>query len=173
MRPAEPADSEHPVGPDVDDKSRLHAAARRRGVRARDVYSLPRSDQGIDLKFEALADALTVPDHGFSVRLDNGISVTGGYAVAVHPECERIFVGPVTAEDLCYYVSDHADTLALPGRVFGGWRDPASGAAFLDISVITRDLCDALRLARRCDQRAVFDFAALTSTPVASQPFVV
>lgn len=116
-----------------------------------------------DPKLSALADALTVPDGGFSIVVGTGEYVTSGYAVSIYPERERIIIGCVTGEDLADYLREHADALTLPGRVFGGWRDPASGAAFLDVSVTTRDLTTALTLARSHGQLAVFDFAALTS----------
>lgn len=119
----------------------------------------------IDPKLSALADALTVPDGGFSIVAATGENVTSGYAVSIYPERERIITGGVTGEDLADYLREHADALTLPGRVFGGWRDPASGAAFLDVSVTTRDLPTALALARSHGQLAVFDFAALTSIP--------
>lgn len=116
-----------------------------------------------DPKLSALADALTVPDGGFSVISVTGENVISGYAVSIYPERERIITGRVTGEDLADYLREHVDALALPGRVFGGWRDPASGAAFLDVSVITRDLPTALALARSHGQLAVFDFANLAS----------
>jgi len=120
-----------------------------------------------DLKLSTLADALTVPDGGFSVIPATGENVTSGYAVSIYPEYERIITGRVTADDLAAYVHEHAALFARPGRVFGGWRDPDSDAAFLDVSVIVRDLGDALAFAAAHDQRAVFDFAALTSIPTA------
>lgn len=119
----------------------------------------------IDPRLSALVDALTVPDGGFSIIPETGDSVTSGYAVSIHPECERIITGRVLADDLADYVRKHADVLALPGRVFGGWRDPDSGAAFLDVSVTTPDLLTALEMARAHGQLAVFDFVALTSIP--------
>lgn len=119
----------------------------------------------IDPQLSALADALTVPDGGFSIIPATGENVTSGYAVSIYPERERIIPGRVATDDLADYLRKHAEVLALPGRVFGGWRDPASGAAFLDVSVITRDLSDALTLAHAHGQLAVFDFAALVSIP--------
>lgn len=119
----------------------------------------------IALEYHALADALTVPDGGFSIIPASGENVTSGYAVSTYPARERIIIGRVIVDDLADYLREHADALTLPGRLFGGWRDPASGAAFLDVSVTTRDLSTALALALAHGQRAVFDLAALTSIP--------
>lgn len=135
------------------------------------IVSRPRDGFGLltpagSVKFAAMADALSVADGGFSVDPVTGSDIACGYAVSVHPDCERIILGTVTSDDLRAYLADVADTAALPGRVLGGWRDPASGSAFLDVSIGVDTLTDALQLARRHDQRAVFDFAALASIPV-------
>ncbi|MFC4004939.1 hypothetical protein ACFS2C_23485 [Prauserella oleivorans] len=124
----------------------------------------------VSIRYNQLAGALSVPDGGFSIIPSTGANVTRGYAVSVHPECERVLPGIVQASDLARYADEHAATLALPGRVFGGWRDPESGAAFLDVSVVVPELGDALTLAHAHGQLAVFDFLALTSVPVTSVP---
>lgn len=135
------------------------------------TLSRPRDGFGLlspagSVKLAAMADALSVKDGGFSVDPVTGNDVTSGYAVSVHPDCERIILGTVTTDDLRAYVADVADAATLPGRVLGGWRDPASGCAYLDVSIVVDTLADALRLARSHGQRAVFDFAALASVPV-------
>jgi hypothetical protein len=114
----------------------------------------------------AMADALSVPDGGFTVDPRDGSDVRHGYAVSVHPEHERVITGPVSAGDLIDYIAHAAECLALPGRVLGGWRDPRSGHAFLDVSVVSDTLSDALMLARASNQLAVFDFASMRSMPV-------
>lgn len=116
----------------------------------------------------SMADALTVPDGGFSVDPCTGADVRDGYAVAIHPEHERVVTHSVTAGDLIEYVAHVADTLTMPGRILGGWRDPNSDAVYLDVSVVTSTLADALALAVRHDQLAVFDLAAMASIPVAA-----
>jgi hypothetical protein len=114
----------------------------------------------------AMADALSVPDGGFSVDPRTGADVNHGFAVSVHPECERIFSADVTADDLFVYLVEMADTISLPGRVWGGWRDPASGRAFVDVSAVADSRALALDLARAHGQLAIFDFAAGASIPV-------
>ncbi|MEU0509303.1 hypothetical protein [Amycolatopsis sp. NPDC006125] len=117
-------------------------------------------------RISALADALSVPDSGFSVKPDDGSDVRTGYAVAVHPEHERVFDGPVTSNDLNEYIAQAKDALSLPGRVLGGWRDPATGRVYLDVSVVTANLPEAMTLARQTAQLAIFDFSAMESIPI-------
>ncbi|WP_459714404.1 hypothetical protein [Actinophytocola sp. KF-1] len=114
-----------------------------------------------------MADALSVPDGGFTVNPSDGSDVRAGYAVAVHPERERIFDRRVTSNDLHEYIAEAKDALSLPGRVLGGWRDPATGRVYLDVSVVTADLPVAMTLARETAQIAIFDLAAMASIPVA------
>lgn len=118
-------------------------------------------------RISAMADALSVPDGGFSVDPNDGSDVRIGYAVAVHPEHEHIFCGRVTSNDLHEYIASVKNVLALPGRVLGGWCDPATGHVYLDVSVVTADLSKAMTLARETGQLAIFDFFAMKSVPVA------
>src|SRR5581483_2604197 len=101
------------------------------------------------------------PDGGFSVNPADGSDVRTGYAVAVHPEYERIYDGRVTSNDLHGYIERAKDALSLPGRVLGGWCDPATGRVYLDVSVVVPDLSEAMALARETDQLAIFDFSVM------------
>lgn len=114
-------------------------------------------------RISAMADALSIPDGGFSVDPSDGSDVHTGYAVAVHPELEHIFHGRVTSNDLHEYIGRAKDALALPGRVLGGWRDPGTGNVYLDVSMVTPDLFHAMKLARKARQVAIFDFSAMQS----------
>jgi hypothetical protein len=117
-------------------------------------------------RISAMADALSVPDGGFSVHPSDGSDVRTGYVVAVHPEHERIYDGHVTSNDLHAYITQAKDAFSLPGRVLGGWCDPATSRVYLDVSVVTAELSEALTLARETAQLAIFDFSAMTSLPV-------
>lgn len=119
------------------------------------------------VRISAMADALSVPDGGFSVDPSDGSDVRIGYAVAVHPEHERVFRRCVTSNDLHEYIAQAKYSLSLPGRVFGGWCDPVTRRVYLDVSVVTTDLSEAMSLARETQQLAVFDFSAMESVPVA------
>jgi hypothetical protein len=118
-------------------------------------------------KLAAMADALSVPDGGFSVDPRTGADVSQGYAVSVHPECERVFDGEVTADDLFVYLVEMADTVSQVGRMLGGWRDPATGRAFLDVSAVVDSQSAALDLAREHRQLAIFDLTGCASIPAA------
>lgn len=117
-------------------------------------------------RISAMADALSVLDGGFSVDPSSGSDVRCGYAVAVHPELERVYERRVTSGDIHEYVSRSKGALSLPGRVLGGWCDPVTGRVYLDVSVVTAELSEAMALAAETGQLAIFDFAAMTSIPV-------
>lgn len=107
-----------------------------------------------------MADALSVPDGGFSVDSLTGKDVTGGYAVAIHPDREHQIAGRVDASEISAYVFEHADLLGKGGVVVGGWRNPDDGVAYLDVSRVVSTRVEAERLARQHNQLAYWDFAA-------------
>lgn len=111
-----------------------------------------------DARLVRLADALSVPDGGFTVDPRTGGDVRTGYGLSVYPERERQIGGKVTPEDIRQYAYDNADLLAIPGNLLGGWRDPETGIAFLDVSTVRHDRDDALFIARQNGQLAIFDF---------------
>lgn len=113
----------------------------------------------VSARLSELVTALSVPDGGFSVDPHTGADVTGGYAVSTLPG-EGVVLGRVAPGDLIEYVTRHADALAREGSVFGGWKDPADGRVYLDVSTLVSNRDRALALAREHDQLAVFDFAA-------------
>ncbi|WP_162788481.1 hypothetical protein [Amycolatopsis albispora] len=123
-------------------------------ARSEDRFRLPSE------RLSAMADALSVPDGGFTVDPVTGADVRTGYAVSVHPECERVLDHPVTAMDLASYVADRAATLERPRRVLGGWHDPDTGHVYLDVSIVVATEAAARRRGRLAGQKAVFDLAA-------------
>lgn len=110
-------------------------------------------------RVDDMINALSVRDGGFSVNPMTGWNVRGGYAVAIHPECESV-LAEITTGDLLEFMIRNAATLALPGRIMGGWCDPSDGRVYLDVSIMTGDLDEAMTLAIDHDQLAIFDFAA-------------
>lgn len=116
----------------------------------------------------ALADALSVPDGGFTVAVKGarGIHVTEGYSVAVYPELEQQYAQTVTADEVRTFVFANAALLLTPGNVFGGWRDPSDGVAYLDVSRVVSTREEAHALAVKHNQLAYFDFAAGQSVSV-------
>lgn len=111
-----------------------------------------------------LADALSTPDGGFTVC--QGRDVTSGYAVAVYPEREQQITGRVNPCDVREYAYANADLAWRHDVAVGGWRDPETGIAYLDLTrvVPTREQAD--RLAREHDQVAYFDLNSQQSVRV-------
>ena len=110
-----------------------------------------------EARLRTLAAKLDRPDGGFSIRPLTGESVTGGYVVAVAPECEQQITGRVTPEDVRAYAYTHAATLIRTGAVLSGWRDPSTGVAYLDVSRVVGTREEAARLAVAHNQLAYFD----------------
>lgn len=127
-----------------------------------------RSTNTADAFTISLADALSVPDGGFSVRIEGRTAkhVTEGFAVAIHPDRERQIGDKVTADDIRQYVHDNRDFLLYGKHVFGGWRCPETGVAYLDVSVIVDDAEVAFRMAQMHGQAAYWDFANRKSVTV-------
>jgi hypothetical protein len=115
-----------------------------------------------------LADALTVPDGGFSVTIGKWKDMRTGYAVSVFPQYEYRASGLISHEDIERYIRDRAALLAHPHVVLGGWRSPEDGLAYLDVSVVVLNLDTALALARTCGQRAVWNFSVCKSISITS-----
>lgn len=114
----------------------------------------------------SLADRLSVPDGGYTVDPRTGRFVTTGYAVAVYPDREQQISGRVGPADVTAYAYRNADVSRRSGVMFGGWRDPSSGIAYLDVSVVVASRGEAERLARRHNQLAYFDLASGSSVAV-------
>lgn len=111
----------------------------------------------------ALADALSVPDGGFTVNINSGARPRTGYAVSIYPQAEVIFDGLPDADDLITYVTQHLPALSAGGCLFGGWHDPQTGLIYLDISARVADRSHAEHLTRCHRQLTYFDLAAAES----------
>lgn len=121
----------------------------------------------ITLPGSDVLDALRVPDGGFSIDLTTGEHVNSGYAVAIHPDRERVIpIEDVTMASLISYALENMDLLAEPGHVFGAWHDPETGKVYLDVSTVRLDRGEAMALARKHGQLAIFDFTSLSSVNV-------
>ncbi|HVV11593.1 hypothetical protein [Amycolatopsis sp.] len=102
-----------------------------------------------DLEFEG----------GFSVNPRTGQAPVSGYAVSTNPECNRQFTGRVTAEDIRSYAFDHAPILVTGSKILGAWLDTETGITHLDVSTVVYDRSEALALARKHGELAVWDVA--------------
>lgn len=107
-----------------------------------------------------LADELAVPDGGFTVDIRTNRRPTSGYIVSIHKEAERILDGEVDWHALADFVEINLPALLVPGRMFGGWRDPETDLIYLDVSVWAADRAQAELLAIDNFQQAIYDVAA-------------
>lgn len=113
-----------------------------------------------------LADALSVPDGGFTVRPLGLTDVRTGYAVSPYPQFEHCIADVVTPDDIERYLADHTSALAEPHTLFGGWRNPEDGLAYLDVSVLIPARASALIVAREAGQSTIWDFRTCSSVLV-------
>lgn len=81
----------------------------------------------------------------------------GGYSVSPYPERSETY-RRVSKDSIKKFIRDNGDLLSKPGHAVGAWRDPKSGKVFLDVTIVTRSRDEAVRLGRKHDQIAVFDF---------------
>lgn len=91
---------------------------------------------------------------GFTFDLATGTFPDKGYAVSTLKDVERVYPGGVTAEDVEAFVAKLPDT---PGILLGAWR--VEGDVYLDASIVVNDVDEAMELARKHDQIAIYDLA--------------
>lgn len=98
---------------------------------------------------------------GFTLDPARRRTPAAGFAVAVHPERTwRIAADRFGAHHVARFVRTHEAALARDRRLFAGaWLDRGNGLVHLDLSIVETDARDALALARRHRQLAVFDLA--------------
>lgn len=108
------------------------------------------------LKTTSLIEQLR--EGGFSESLD-GQNPTRGYMVALSKDSEiKIPMGKVTDASIMDYVLDNYEALSKPNAYLGGWSD--GGNAFIDVSYNVFELDEALRLAVKGEQEAVYDISS-------------
>lgn len=121
----------------------------------------------------ALADALTVPDGGFTVNIWTNHRATDGYAVSVFDVELNVDSHDVTPELLGEYLNAHAGLLTSADAYFGGWTDPHTMQSYLDVSIVVDNSEDAEKLARDHGQLAYFSLGDGESIRVTSPPYVI
>jgi hypothetical protein len=108
-------------------------------------FTLPRPDVAQKL----------VDNGGITVNL-RGKEPTSGFALAPHPERERLVpVKDFDQADLNNYISQNLDLLKQPGYHVGGWVD--GGNVYLDVSRVFKNKEAAHRAAIESKQLAYFD----------------
>jgi hypothetical protein len=124
---------------------------------------------GSTVRMADLLAAISRPDGGFTVQPLTGDAPSGPghFAVSIARGREREFdVASLTTADIAGFVDDNLPSFEDPGVFLGGWHDPASHRAFLDISRVVTSAAEAERLARENDQIAYFDFGSGRSVDV-------
>ena len=101
---------------------------------------------------------------GFTYSLDGSSPQPGDklYAVAYSKDSERTFpLATFSPEDLIEFIADYADELNEEGVCLGAWVD--HDIVYLDCSIILDNEADAMALAIRNDQLAIFCFENMES----------
>ena len=115
---------------------------------------------------------LTAKEGGATFNLYKGsLSGTDHYAVSVYPERGVVVDGQATPQQISQFVQQNQDLLKDPNNSIGTWFNKEDGKTYLDISVTTPNLDDALKLAQEKKQLAIFDLKNFQEikTPAAGQ----
>lgn len=95
---------------------------------------------------------------GFTYSLVHKSSPKEGYALSVFKHSERMIEGKPTANHISKFIQDHRDHLTRDPRMHvGGWYNKDDKKTYLDVSLIEKDKKEALRLAQKHKQLAIFD----------------
>lgn len=114
-----------------------------------------------------LFSRLSKPDGGFTYSAKTNSEPTDGFAVSPYPEHSFAKKATdMTSDDVMDYILSKADILKKPGHHVGGWHDPETGMAFMDISVVVKTPKEAHALSKKHDQIAYFDIKKGASVTV-------
>lgn len=97
-------------------------------------------------------------DGGFTVS-SVGLSPKSGYALSISPDNERILdMKTLTTGKMNRILRQYEPILKKEPRAHvGGWRDPVSGKVFFDVSIVTKNKSEAMALAKKHNQLAIYD----------------
>lgn len=102
---------------------------------------------------------------GISYHVPSGVQLVSGYAVSPYPHAERIVpYSSLTPAAIRNYTTAWGDLLSMPNHCLGVWIDPATDAAYLDVSIIVPDADTASRVAIEHHQLAFFHLDTSTTT---------
>ena len=122
------------------------------------------------LQTQPAATAATVETHnaqgGSTINLATGQAVKEGFAVAVSKDFEKVLDRPtITPDDIDAYKKEHADFLSKnPNAVVGTWVD--NGKTYIDISIVTPNQEEAMKIGKKNKQLAIFDLGKMESVEV-------
>jgi hypothetical protein len=106
---------------------------------------------------EGLIASIADPDSGFTYDPTHG-APTEGMVLSIYPSRSRAMdANKIGLDDLADYLDGNSDLIDGDDHYMGGWHDPETGKAVLDVSVVTRTREEAVRLCRQHDQKAFYD----------------
>jgi tRNA A37 methylthiotransferase MiaB len=90
----------------------------------------------------------------------NDLSGTDAFAVSIYPDRKVEITGEnIPADQLAKFKVKNNDILSKEGHMVGTWFDAETGKSVIDITVVKKDLNEALALGRKYDQKEVWDLA--------------
>ena len=95
------------------------------------------------------------------VRIKNRAAPAKGYALSLRKDTERVIDIKAGREavkkEIIEYVRKHREAIKERGNFVGGWYDEQSKKIFLDVSTVVADRDQAVNLAEKHEQLAIYD----------------
>lgn len=112
---------------------------------------------------------------GSTTVISTGQDMMGAqaYAVSIFKDRELVVLGNANAPTVAKYIRANDDLLSDPRNALGTWFNNEDGNTYLDISVLVPRMQDALQLARKHGQIAIFDLRTGTNIPLGHPLFDV
>lgn len=107
-------------------------------------------------------------ENGGSTFDAEGNSLVGqpGYAVSLYPERSSTVKDQITDDHVSDFIDRNRDLLDKdPRNAIGTWHDTSTDTHYLDISAVLPDRDQAIDLARKYNQKAIFDLQKLEEIP--------
>lgn len=102
------------------------------------------------------------PDGGFTYHHLTDSEPSKGFALSIYPEISFAKkADDLTLQELVSYINKNKDLLDKEENYLGGWHDPASGMAFLDVTMVSQDEAKAKELALKHNLIGYFDLEKL------------
>lgn len=117
-------------------------------------------------RFDLLATALAVSG-GFTLDVRTMTHPSSGYVVSTCPEHEHTIAGIADSVEIARYLYRHSILLHEPGKLLGAWLDRETGTTYLDVVSIVPTYEEAVALAEKHGQLAVYHLDTATELRIA------
>jgi len=120
-------------------------------------------------EFTSVAEDLLqhlVETQGFTYQPILDKHIESGYILSIYPDDGVVIDRDVTKEDIREYLTKHKERFKDQSIHAGGWFDTESGKVYLDLSVVTNDFDEAIKLSVLKKQKAFFDRAKMETVYV-------